>query len=231
MDTETLVRQIITTTSPEPARVRPGRAHRRAVVAAVAGIAAVVAISTAFGADELIQLLNGQPAPPAALTEFPTSDLAANGVYGQVQVTATDGNTATLYSTQIKGRSCAYLRVTSSAPTVAQMPTSGATVWCEPIPGSAHPPLPLDFPGATLVSDGSIETNAGMFSFVYGQLDDPSDAIAITLPDGSVSSIPVSNAGYFLYELPTTMAPGEFTLNVTDASGNQVGQTQLPIVS
>jgi hypothetical protein len=182
----------------------------------VVAAAAAVIVSSAFGAVALVRLLNGQPAPPAV-----TQELHTNAASGEVQLTASNGDVATVYAAQMNGRNCAYLRVVPVSSDEFRGEGHRGTAVCESPANEAQP-----FQLATVDS-----TRAGndWLNFAYGQVNSQVASVSIDGSGVPEAQIPVSD-GYFLYEVPAVETGSVLTLIARDASGNQLDQYQLPAI-
>jgi hypothetical protein len=201
----------------KPLREPWNRLTNRPLAVAMIAAAAAVVVSSAFGAVALVRLLNGQPAPPAV-----TQELQGNAASGEVQLTASTGDVATVYAAQMNGRNCAYLRLVPASDG-GEFRGAGhrGTAVCE-APANRSQPFQL----ATVDS-----TRAGnnWLNFVYGQVSSQVASLSI---DGSglpEAQIPLSD-GYFLYEVPAAENGSVVTLIARDATGNQLDHYQLPAI-
>lgn len=184
--------------------------RRLALVGAVAVAFAVAAPAFGFG---LTRLLNGSPAPPAVTSELTPGDGQQPPVSAEVQLTTSQGYTATLYATHLNGRDCTYVRVTDES---ANVGVRGIALCPQPVPASA----------ISVATSGGMKVDGSWVTFAYGHVASNVASAAIQFGDGHQTALPLSN-GYFLHEL-VTGETGPMTLVASDAAGNEVAQRQIP---
>jgi hypothetical protein len=199
--------------APRHARVGPQLLRRRRVATLVAIGVAVVAVSSAIGAVALVRLLNGQPAPPAVIEE-----LHGGSAAGEVQLTTSSGEVATLYAAEMNGHDCAYLRV-SPATATEFTPANhrGAAVCTSPASETA---------AVRFATDGAMRTGGSWFEFVYGKVSPAVANVSLRNATGQETPLPLSD-GYFLYELTPSDGTTGLSLITRDSSGQQLEETTL----
>lgn len=213
--TNELFRRVVSSPR-KPLREPWHRRTNRPFVAALVAAATAVIVSSAFGAVALVRLLNGQPAPPAV-----TQELQNNAASGEVQLTASNGDVATVYATQMNGRTCAYLRLVPTSSGEFRGAGHRGTAVCES-PANQSQPFQL----ATV---DSMRAGNNWLNFVYGHVSAQAASVSIDGRGLPESRIPQSD-GYFLYEVPAAESGSVLTLIARDANGNQLDQYQLPAI-
>jgi hypothetical protein len=194
-------------------RPRQLRSPRFAPIGVVAVVLALAAPAFGFG---LTRLLNGTPAPPAVTNELtPGNNGQPPTASTEVQLTTSQGYTATLYATHLDGRDCGYVRVTDGSGSPAER-------------GIALCPLPS--PGSTIdfATSGALEMNGSWVKFLYGHLASNVASAAVQFGDGHETALPISD-GYFLHEV----VPGEtepMTLTARSSTGEQIAQQLFPSI-